>query len=80
MKKKFDYSLVLWALILGFCAFVSSCSNGDENLMTSKCVTLKGITEIHNLNSMLSPGDTVMVGSGMGEHKVVIISMVKQKK
>lgn len=68
-----DYSLVLYALILGICILASSCGSSNETTAKAKCRIVGSSTvKIVNVDPLLSPGDTIVID---GRHRGVIVAM-----
>lgn len=69
MKK--NYSWLLWAVIIAFCAFVSSC--GENQQMTVKChIVGSGVKHVVHIDRGYDQGDTIIYNLKMQPRKVVI--------
>ena len=73
MKK--DFSLLLWAIIIAFCAFVSSCGDSTPQ-MTIKChVVGSGIKYVVQLDRGYDQGDTT-ISNFQGIPKKIVIDTI----
>lgn len=79
MKK--DYSLLIWAIIIAFCAFVSSCDSGEpRESYKAKCKrTDNGCIVIKPVHPMIVAGDTLGVPGNIHNlpYRVVVLEVWK---